>query len=71
MQNQRKGIHSNKIITTKYNIKYLTTYSANLPNQQKYLGYLKKLSLGVCSLCFLLPDGVFHAILKQNVCELL
>ena len=56
MQNYGLEIHSDKIwpdSNTKYTLKYLTTSSADLPKQPKYLGYLKnKLSLGavVCGL---------------------
>ena len=32
--------------TTQNTLKYLTTYSANLPIQSKYLGYLKKNLIG-------------------------
>ena len=45
MQNHELGIHSDKIwaeSTAKNTLKYLTTYSADLPNLPKYLGYLKK-----------------------------
>ena len=52
MQNHRLGIHSDKIwadSNTKITTKYHKTYSANLPNQHKYLGYLN-LPLGVRSL---------------------
>ena len=45
MQNHRLGIQSDKIwadSTTKNTTTYLTTYSTNLPNRRKYLGYLKK-----------------------------
>jgi hypothetical protein len=37
MQNHGLGIHSDK-----NTLKYLKTYSADLPNQPKYLEYLKK-----------------------------
>ena len=51
MQNQELGIHSDKIwadSTTKYNLKYLTTSLADLPNR---FGIFRKteLSLGVRS----------------------
>ena len=45
MQNQWLGIHINKIwaySTTPNPLKYLTTYSAALPNWPEYLEYLKK-----------------------------
>ena len=55
MQNHGLGIHIDKIwadSTTKNTLIYLKTYSADLPNWPKYLGYLKKkLSLGVRSPC--------------------
>ena len=43
--------HSDKQIVhnTKNTLEYLTTYSADLPNWPKYLGCLKKISLGVRS----------------------
>ena len=40
------------VLNTQNTLKYITTYSADLPNRPKYSGYLKKkLSLGVRSLC--------------------
>ena len=52
MQNHGLGIHSDKIwaaSSTKNTLEHLKTYSADLPNRSKYLGYLKekKLSMGV------------------------
>ena len=44
--NHGLGIHSDKILAdssnTKNTLKYLTTYSAGLPNGPKYLEYLKR-----------------------------
>ena len=54
MQNHGLEIHCDKIradSATNNTLKYLTTYSAEMPNRPKYLGYLKKLSLGVRSPC--------------------
>ena len=46
-KNHGLGIHSDKTwadTSTKNTLKYITTYSADLPNRLKYLGYLKKTS---------------------------
>ena len=53
MQNHGPGIQSEKFwadCTSKNTPKYLTNYSADLPNWPKFLGYLKKLSLTFRSL---------------------
>ena len=54
MQNYKLGIHRDKIwadSTTKNTLKYLKSYSADLPNQPKYIGYFKKCSHWVSVVC--------------------
>ena len=54
MQNHTLGIRFDKIradSSSQNTLKYLTTYSADLPNLPKYLGYLKKSSHWVSVVC--------------------
>ena len=63
MQNNRLGIHSDKIganSNIQITLKYLTTYSADLPNGPKYFWICvkQKLSLGIRSPCLTLLIAV-------------
>ena len=65
MKNHGLEIHSDKIwadIATKNTLKYLTTYSADLPNWPKYLGYLKKNKLSLVSVVRAWDDGVIKIL---------
>ena len=46
--------------TTKNIVKHLTTYTADLPNQPKYLGYLKKNSNWVSVVRELVHETLGH-----------